>query len=72
MLKVKRKRETERGNAPGTQVKDFVPWVRPKSSQPPDSKEGEEEEMMGLPDRYAAMKQKRQENVEQRSDAAPG
>ena len=47
MLKVKRKKATGQGNAPGNQVKDFVPWVRPESSQPLDSKEGEEEEMTG-------------------------
>ena len=42
VLKVKKKRATEWGNAPGTQVRDFVPWVRPESSQPSDSEEGEE------------------------------
>ena len=36
-----------------------------------DSEEGEEEEMTGLLDRYAARKWKRQENVERRSDATP-
>ena len=60
-----------RVNAPGTQVRDFIPWARPKSSQPPDSEEGDEEEMTGLLDRYTARKRKRQENVERRSDAAP-
>ena len=58
VLKVKRNRATGRGNSPGTRVKDFVPWVRPKFSQPSDSKEGEEEKMTGLLDRYAAMKRK--------------
>ena len=48
-------------------MKDFFPWVRPESSQPSDSKEGEEEEMTGLLDRYAARKRKQQENVEQRA-----
>ena len=57
-LKVRRKKAFGRGNAPGTQVKDFVPWVRPESSQPLDSEEGEEEKMTGLLDRYAARKRK--------------
>ena len=51
-------------------MKDFVPWVCPESSQPSDS-EGDEEEMTGLLDRYAARKWKQQENVERRFDAAP-
>ena len=51
-------------------MRDFIPWVRPESSQPPDSEEGEEKEMTGLLDRYAARKRKWQENVERRSDAA--
>ena len=32
VLKVKKKKATGRGNAPGTQVRDFIPWVRPESS----------------------------------------
>ena len=72
VLKVKKKRATGRGNAPGTQVRDFVPWVHPESSQPPDSEEGEEEEMTGLLDRYSTKKWKRQENVELGSSAASG
>ena len=52
-------------------MRDFIPWVRLESNQPPDSEEAEEEEMTGLLNRYAARKRKRQENVERRSDAAP-
>ena len=39
-------------------MRDFIPWVCPESSQPPDleEEEEEEEEMMGLLDRYAAKK----------------
>ena len=59
VLKVKKKRATGRVNALGTQVRDFIHWVRLESSQPSGSKEGEEEEMMGLLDRYAARKRKR-------------
>ena len=39
VLKVKKKRATGRGKAPGTQVKDFIPWVCPVSIKPPDSEE---------------------------------
>ena len=52
-------------------MRDFIPWVRPESSQPLDLKEEKEEEMIGLLDRYAARKQKRQEDVAQEADAAP-
>ena len=48
---------------------DFIPWVRPESSQPPDLKEEEEEEMKGLLDRYAARKWKRQEDATQEADS---
>ena len=50
-------------------MSDFIPWVPLGSSQPSNSEEGEEEEMMGLVNRYAARKQKQQETVEQRSEA---
>ena len=69
ILKVKKKKETERGNSPGTQVSDFIPWVPPGSSQPSNLEEGEEEQMTGLVNCYAARKRKRQENVEQRFEA---
>ena len=53
-------------------MRDFIPWVHPESSQPPDlEEEEEEEEMMGLLNRYAARKQKRQEDVAREGDAAP-
>ena len=32
VLKVKKKKAARRVNAPGTQVRDFIPWVRPESS----------------------------------------
>ena len=32
VLKVKNKKAVGRVNAPGTQVRDFIPWVRPESS----------------------------------------
>ena len=58
VLKLKKKKAAGRVNAPGTQVRDFIPWVRPESNQPPDSEEEEKEEMTGLLDRYAARKRK--------------
>ena len=40
-------------------MEDFIPWVRPEPSRPAALEEKEEEEeMTGLLDRYAAMKQK--------------
>ena len=55
------------------QVKDFVPWVRPKPSRPSASKEEEdEEEITGLLDRYAARKRKMQEDAEREADQAEG
>ena len=44
VLKIKKGRTNRQRNAPGAQVKDFVPWVRPESSRPLDLEEGEEEE----------------------------
>ena len=52
-------------------MRDFIPWVRPESNQPPDSEGEEEEEMKGLVDHYAVRKRKRQEDVTRGSDAAP-
>ena len=52
-------------------MRDFIPWVHPKSSQLSDSEEEEEEEMTGLLDRYAARMRKRQEDATRGSDAAP-
>ena len=63
VLKVKKKKATGRVNTPDTQVRDFIPRVRPESSKPPDLEEEEEEEMMGLLDSYATRKRKRQEDV---------
>ena len=39
VLKVKKKKAAGRVSAPDTQVRDFIPWVRPESSQPSDLKE---------------------------------
>ena len=71
VLKVKKKKAAGRVSAHDTQVRDFIPWVRPESSQPLDLKEEEEEEIMGLLDRYAARKRKRQEDVAREADATP-
>ena len=52
-------------------MRDFIPWVRPESSQPPYLEEEEEEKMTGLLDRYAVRKRKRQEDVAREANAAP-
>ena len=73
VLKIKKGGTNRRRNAPGAQVKDFVPWVRPESSQPPDLEEEEDEEQMtGLLDRYVARKRKRHEGFEREPDQAEG
>ena len=59
------------GVTPDTQVRDFIPWVRLESGQPPDLEEEEEEEMTGLLDCYAARKRKRKEDAAWEADAAP-
>ena len=57
---------------PGSRCEDFVPWV---FNQPDDPQDLEEEERMertvGLLDRYAARKRKRQVSSSGESDAAP-
>ena len=57
-------------STPGAQVEDFIPWVSPEPSRP--SALEEEEEMMGLLDRYAARKRKRQEDAEREAVLAEG
>ena len=54
-------------------MKDFIPWVHPKSSRPTVlEEEKEEEEMTGILDRYAARKQKKQKSAEREADQAEG
>ena len=54
-------------------MKDFIPWVLLESSWPIDLEEEEEkEELIGLLDRYAARKRKRQESFEREPDQAEG
>ena len=71
VLKIKKKKAAGRVNAPGTQVRDFIPWVRLESSQPLYSEEEEEEEMTRSLDCYAARKRKRQEDAARGADVAP-
>ena len=60
-------------STPRAQVEDFIHWVRPEPNRPSASEEEKEEkEMTGLLDRYAARKQKRQEDVEREADRAEG
>ena len=59
VLTIKKKRSTPGKSARGAQVEDFIPWVHSEPSRPSLSEEeGEEEEMTGLLDRYAARKRK--------------
>ena len=52
-------------------MKDFIPWLRLESSQPPVLEEDEEEEgMTRLLDRCAARKWKQQESAEREVDQA--
>ena len=72
VVKVKRKRAPERRNAPGSRGEDFVPWVPADTEGPQDLEEEEREErMIGLFDRYAAHKRKRQMISSSESDIAP-
>ena len=60
VLTIKKKRTTQGKSARRAQVEDFIPWVRFEPSRLSLSEEAkEEEEMTGLPDRYAARKGKR-------------
>ena len=68
--KIRKKGTCQVKSTPGAQVEDFIPWVSPDPSRPSASEE--EEEMTGLLDRYAARKQKRQENAEREVDGAEG
>ena len=69
-----KKKGTNRGkNAPEAQGEDFIPWVRLEPNWPSTSEEEDEEEyMMGLLDRYAARKRKRQEDAEREADRVKG
>ena len=72
MVKVKRKRASGSGNAPGSKGEDLVPWVPADTEGPQDLEEEEQQERtMGLLDRYAARKRKRQVISSDESDAAP-
>ena len=54
-------------------MKNFIPWVLLESSRPAYlEEEKEEEEMIGLLDRYVARKWKRQESSEREPDQAEG
>ena len=54
-------------------MEDFIPWVRFEPIRASLSEEEEEEEeMTGLLDRYAARKQKRQEEAEREVERAEG
>ena len=72
MVKVKRKRALKCRNAPGSRYENFVPWVFDDTDGPQDLEEEERmEKRVGLLDRYAARKRKRQVSSSGESDAAP-
>ena len=72
VLKIKRKGAVGPRNAHGSKGEDFVPWVSAKHQDFRDLKEEEwEERMMGLLDRYAARRRKRQLSSGSESDIAP-
>ena len=59
VVKVKRKRELKRRNAPGSRGENFIPWIPDDADDPQDLKEEERmERTTGLLDRYAARKRK--------------
>ena len=61
VVKVKRKRVFKRRDAPESRCENFVPWVPEDSEGPQDLEEEARMEMsVGLLDRYAARKRKRQ------------
>ena len=72
MIKIKRKGEAVRRNAPGSKGEDFVPCVsvEHKDFQYLEEKE-REERMTGLLDRYAACKRKRALSSDSEYDIAP-
>ena len=72
VVKIKRKKVLKRQNAPGFRCENFVPWVPNHLDDPQDLEEEERmERTVGLLDRYAARKRKRQVSSSGESDAAP-
>ena len=72
MVKVKRKRELKRQNAPGSRCENFIPWVPVDGDDPQDLEEEERiERTAGLLDRYAARKRKQQVSSSEESDVVP-
>ena len=72
MIKIKRKGEVGRRDAPGSKGEDFVPWFSADHQDFLDLEEEEREERTtGLLDRYAARKRKRQQSSDSEADIAP-
>ena len=70
MVKVKRKRVSKRQDAPESRCENFVPWVPDDSEDPQDlEEEAHMERLVGLLDRYAARKRKRQVSYSEESGA---
>ena len=69
----KKKGTLGRQNVPGAEIEDFIPWVPPISSHPPDWEEEEEEEgMSDLIHNFAARKRKLDASFERVADAILG
>ena len=68
----KGRRVPKRIKTPGAGVEDFVPWVSPISSRPPDREEEEnEEEKVDLLHNFGARKRKRGANFKRATGATP-
>ena len=72
MEKVQRKRVFKRRDAPESRCENFVPWVPENSEDPQDlEEEARMERSVGLLNRYAARKRKRQVSSNEESGAPP-
>ena len=72
VVKVKRKRVLKRQNTPGSRGENLIPWIPDVAGEPQDLEEEERMEItVGLLDRYASCKRKRQVSSSGESDAAP-
>ena len=72
VVKIKRKKAVKRRDVPGSRSEDFVPWIPSRLDGPQDLEEEERmEREVGLLDRYAARKRKRQVSSSGELDAAP-
>ena len=71
VVKIKRKKALKRQNAPRSRCENFVPWIPNTPDDPQYLEEERMERTVGLLDRYAARKRKRQVSSSGESDVAP-